>query len=66
VGGYEELKFAILRQAVRDYQTALKYGYTAKQKRLEKWFLSDWAQYLSGDMGEVIIRKCKEGVVIDG
>ena len=62
VTNYETLMFAILQQAAKDYRTALKRGNKKQMARLEKWFLGDWAQLLSNDMGEIIIKKCREQV----
>lgn len=63
---YKNLAIAILYQAAKDYQSALA---TNDEKRIayfEKWFVGDWAQLLSDDMGEVIIEVCKKrGVVND-
>ena len=62
VTNYETLMIAILQQAAKDYRTALKRKNKKQAARLEKWFMSDWAQLLSNDMGEIIIKKCREQV----
>lgn len=54
------LRVAILQQATRDYQTALKKNDTYAIEDLEKWFVSDWAQLLSGYTGELIIQECRK------
>lgn len=59
---YETLAIAILQQAAKDYRTALTRKNKKQMARLEKWFLGDWAQLLSHDMGEIIIIKCKKQV----
>ena len=59
---YEYLMVAIVQQAVKDYRYALKRNNKKQMARLEKWLLSDWAQLLSNDMGEIIIKKCREQV----
>ena len=59
---YEYLMVAIVQQAVKDYRFALKKNNKKQMTRLEKWFLGDWAQLLSNDMGEIIIKKCREQV----
>ena len=59
---YEYLMVAIVQQAVKDYRFALKKNNKKQMTRLEKWFLGDWAQLLSNDMGEIIIQKCREQV----
>lgn len=55
--GITALRTAILNQAVVDYRQ----GNSSKKDYLEKWFLSEWGQLLSGDMGEVIVEKLKKG-----
>lgn len=62
MNGYSRLCAAILQQAVKDYQTALRKKDTGKAAYLEQWFMSDWAQLLSGDMGEIIIKECRKRV----
>lgn len=57
---YERLRVAILHQAVKDYQTALKTKNAAQCSALVRWFRSDWGQMLSGDTGELIIAECKK------
>lgn len=59
---YEYLMIAILQQAAKDYRTALKRKNKKQIAYLEKWFMGDWAQLLSNDMGEIIIEKCKAQV----
>lgn len=59
---YEYLTVAIVQQAVKDYRYALKRKNKKQAARLEKWFMDDWAQLLSNDMGEIIIKKCREQV----
>ena len=62
VTNYEYLTIAILQQAAKDYRSALKRKNKKQIARLEKWFLGDWAQLLSNDMGEIIIEKCRKQV----
>lgn len=57
---------AILQQAVKDYQTALMKKDTDKAAYFEQWFRDDWAQLISGDMGEIIIQKCRNRAVTGG
>ena len=59
---YDVLRFAIIQQAVKDYESALRRRNESKFLTLERWFMSDWGQFLSGDLGEQIIEKCKERV----
>lgn len=56
---YERLRLAILQQAVKDYEKALRRGKTAVCSALVRWFRSEWGQMLSGDKGELIIAECK-------
>lgn len=53
------LQAAILEQAIHDYKIELKCG---GGRRLEKWFLSEWGQWISRDHGEEIIERCKREV----
>lgn len=66
MGNHNLLRIAILQQAVRDYQSALLKNDTHIAEELEKWFMSDWAQLLSGDMGELIIKHCRIRVNTQG
>ena len=63
MNGYDKLAVAILQQSVKDYQTALKKRDSDRIAYFEKWFMDDWAQLLSGDMGEAIINRCKKRVL---
>ena len=51
---------AVLKQAVRDYITALKKTDFAKINELETFFLSDYGQAMSRNNGEEIIKRCKD------
>lgn len=61
--GILDLRDAILIQAIKDYERALRcwdthlYG-----DEVEAFFLSDWGQWLSGGKGEILIRACKRKV----
>ena len=57
---YEPIRAAILRQAIRDYITALRERDYYNMAQLERFFLSDWGQLLSYDHGEYIIENCKK------
>lgn len=62
--GYERLRVAIMKTAVQDYKIALKKSEREGQKcekeiALERFFLSAWGQFLSGDNGKLIIEKCR-------
>jgi hypothetical protein len=60
VKNYNLLAMGILRQAVKDYQMALIKKDARRVAYLEKWFVSDWAQLLSNDKGEIIVKMCRE------
>jgi hypothetical protein len=63
VTNYKVLAIAILKQAASDYQDALKKNDEKRIAYFERWFVGDWAQLLSDDMGEVILRKCREDAI---
>lgn len=56
---YEPLRAAILRQAVKDYKSALKQNNQCEIAKLESFFLGEWGQLLSYGHGEYIIDTCK-------
>lgn len=56
---YELIRAAILKQAVKDYKSALKWGRHREIATLERFFRSDWGQLLSYNHGEYIIENCK-------
>ena len=58
--GHDNVRVAIISLAIEDYKKALCKGDKDQIKYFEKWFLSDWAQRLSGGSGEYIIEKVKE------
>ena len=60
VDGYTLLQIAIVRRAIGDYILALKKNNPAEKSKLERFFLSEWGQSLSGNRGEVIIERCKK------
>ena len=56
----EPLRVAILRQAVRDYITALRRRDAYNMAQLERFFLGEWGQLLSRYNGRYIIEHCKK------
>jgi hypothetical protein len=60
------LSHAIVVRAAEDYRKALKKRKKDKARDLEKWFLSDWGQALSGGCGELIIEKIKKEMQQNG
>ena len=64
IEAYERLRIEIVRQAAKELECAVKkskrQGHMCdEQKNLEKWFRSKWGQFLCGDNGEYIIKKCR-------
>ena len=62
---YERLRAEIVRSAVFDYKKALRKSdrigtICEEQAKLERWFLSQWGQFLSGDNGEYIMEQCRK------
>lgn len=62
---YERLRTEIVRSAVNDLKKAVRKskreGAVCKEQRtMERWFLSEWGQMLSGDNGEYIIERCRK------
>lgn len=51
--GAENLRVAIVVSAINDYRNSES---ASKKASLKKWFLSDWGQLLSGNLGECIIK----------
>lgn len=54
---YHGLANAIVMQAVKDYQTALKNDDTDIKNECERFFRSDWFTFLTNVDGEIIIRE---------
>lgn len=65
MAAYERLRTEIVRSAVFDLKKALRKSERLgvvcdEQRKLERWFLSQWGQMLSGDNGEYIIEQCRK------
>lgn len=56
---YGNVRLAIIQQAIEDYRRALRKNDYRDIKALERWFLSEWGEMLSGDNGAYIIEKVK-------
>lgn len=54
------LKTAILKQAVNDYINALLIGDDREATYLERWFLSEWGEFLSNNNGDFIVTNVKK------
>lgn len=75
---YNNLRIGIIKQAMRDYEVALKKleryrssknplpealrEYTDRAKYLESFFLTEWGQLLSSNRGKDIIKKVQTDV----
>lgn len=51
------LRIGIINQAIDDWRR----GNKKEKEIIEKWLLSEWGQFLSDDMGEIIIEKLRNG-----
>jgi len=58
-----ELRVAILLNAVDDYHRAVNRNQMKKARELTEWFLSEWAEYLSWGLGQTIINRVLNGGV---
>ena len=58
-----ELRVAILLNAVDDYHRAVKRNQLQKARALTDWFLSEWGEYLSWGLGQSIIKRVLNGGV---
>lgn len=63
--GFENLRIAILRQAVTDYEKALTDCDKEEIEKLEQFFKSEWGEFLSDEHGDYIIAECKRRVNIE-
>lgn len=58
--GYANLRVGIINQAIYDYKRALAQDNGGQINHLERWFLSEWGQMLSGGNGAYIIEKVRK------
>lgn len=56
-----ELRVAIILNAIEDYKKAIARNKLAKARELTEWFLSEWAEDLSRDMGKSIVKRVLNG-----
>lgn len=56
-----ELRVAIILNAIEDYKKAVAKNKLKKASALTEWFLSEWAEDLSGGMGKSIIKRVLNG-----
>ena len=59
---YINLAAAIVLQAMSDYKKALRDEDSKTIKECEKFFLSEYGQYLSGHRGKYAIERCKKEI----
>lgn len=52
---YDRLRLSVVLLAMEDYKSALANDNQGEIKSLERFFLSDWGQFLSNDHGDYII-----------
>ena len=64
--GFENLRTAILRQAATDYIKALQDGKQAEASKIERFFKSEWGEFLSGGHGDFLISECKRRANLEG
>ena len=60
MNGYDNIRHAIIHQAIKDYEKALFYDNQQKIKALERWFLSEWGEMLSEHNGAYIIERVRK------
>ena len=56
-----ELRVAIILNAIEDYKKAIARNKLAKARELTEWFLSECAEDLSRDMGKSIVKRVLNG-----
>lgn len=59
---YMRLRAGIIQRAVADLTKALITNNKGQIRKLEKWFLSDWGQAISGNNGKFIIDRVYNGL----
>lgn len=57
---YTNVRTAIVQQAIADYRRALRHNDTRQIFYLERWFLGDWGEWLSGQHGAYIIERVRK------
>lgn len=62
--GYGNVRIGIIKQAIDDYRRALRKGNLYKIEALERWFLSEWGEMLSGYNGAYIIEKVRKELAL--
>ena len=58
--GYGNVRIAIIKQAIDDYKRALRKGDEYKITALERWFVDEWGEMLSGNNGVYIIQQVRK------
>jgi hypothetical protein len=60
--GFERLQQAIVLRVIYEYKRYLRLRNDAKAVELERWFLSEYGEWLSGGKGAFIVEQCKKAV----
>lgn len=55
-----EVRVAIILRAMEDYREHMREREYEKGLALEKWFVSEWGQALSGNLGEEIVKRLRK------
>lgn len=58
--GYLHLRDAILAQAAKDWRDAMVKDEPARAAKIERFFLSEYGQLLSGNRGQYIVYRLKK------
>ena len=56
------LVVAIIKRAMIDYKAALKARNPYQKKALERFFLGEWGEMLTGGRGALIVEHCKKAI----
>lgn len=64
--GFENLRTAILQQAAKDYIKALQDGKQGEARKVERFFKSEWGEFLSNGHGDFLISECKKRANLKG
>ena len=64
--GIERLQHAIVLQAAKDYERALRHDDTDKIKSLERWFFSEFGLALTDNKSDYILQEIRKGTELRG
>ena len=54
---------AIIKRAMSDYKAALKAEHPHQRKELERFFLGEWGEMLTGGRGALIMEHCRKTTI---